>query len=1002
MTQRENYCYLVGLNPYDSERYSEAKIKAHIAAAEKRWRKEAADANSLFKNRFRATERLRAVPDMYSVMGSSVLRQEEFANGVRELKAKASKLNKEVITFQDGSKYIMEGAARRLCDRLGWGDVRESDVLKASGIKSAEEPQPAGPDAVNAYNKMADVGEYTPRGLLNTLIENPSLEIGINSLDDSAGAKECRDALGAVYQRLSTMRQGRFENQDAYIQAVRAVKVAIRTDEGYAETDMYGRCMHALDPAFEMMEADYGQPFTPGYLRDLINIYVNGGGEKLDNAMAVRILERECCRRHYVANFSSSDIRLALCPNCKAMISESDDTVFCPVCGMALRIVCPRCGTPQPSTNLNCMKCGFEFAEGLKESRDERAKVIQLLRDGNIVEAEAEYAQMRQKYPDYAGDGDLQSQIERSAFEYRKVLDRVSADYSIRHLADLRDAVDDAKAKYPKIMEAEKVRQMYEEACEKYAEADDICARAEASSGEEAMNLYIEASVRCPDHPKAVRRLRDYPPDGPADAVCRVRRDGILVKYAIPRDRKSVSFCIYRAENSLPAVDQTTVPLAEIPGGVYLDSDADPGIDYYYKIYAKRWGILSRDFAQCGPAMIHGEVESVSIERLEDGLRLSYTAPKGCSAVHIWRKEGDVNAAETELRHENIGVVEDRSLKGETEYYYLFQAEYDVNGRRVMSSGTMYHERTGAYPQPVNDMEVSWNRSDGSYSARWGSDADVVLYAATQHRSMLGRAVPLSGIEGWMTRIEPDEAYERGCKFSIPDGAAVYVYPMIIVGKTAVRGRETMIANLRPFRDVDKRMDGSDCDLVITWPADAEAAVISVRDPDDEGTPGETITVSKELYDRDGRVRIHMGMSNRKSVTLTAVYEINGERHESVPFTTEVYAGTSRKVRYRVTTERVREDRSKVRILMRFECPEGGSVPRVVMVVTDRGIPLRMSDGEPLWDSGEAIELENGRAETWFTADREKAVPERMRLFFADRNAYGLCKLVHPLYGRDH
>ena len=39
--ERENYCYLLGLNPYREDRYSKGEIVKRIDEAEEKWRKEA-------------------------------------------------------------------------------------------------------------------------------------------------------------------------------------------------------------------------------------------------------------------------------------------------------------------------------------------------------------------------------------------------------------------------------------------------------------------------------------------------------------------------------------------------------------------------------------------------------------------------------------------------------------------------------------------------------------------------------------------------------------------------------------------------------------------------------------------------------------------------------------------------------------------------------------------------------------------------------------------------
>lgn len=999
--ERENYCRLIGLNPYREDRYSPGEINKRIDAAETAWKKEQKSPASSAKKKHLAGTHLAMVADMHSVMSSDVLREEEFAEGRVLLESKASKLNRDVITLHDGSLFLIPGSEDGLAKKLKWNDVDGKTILEASKIKSVPIPKPADDDIVSAFEKLSDLGLYSSAELINTLTENPAIDLNVGRLDAGSRPEEIRGAFGAAERKLSTMMADRIENQDAYIQAMRALKVVLHPDEKLAAFDRYGRCMRAMEPAILTMDEDYSQPFSNSYIRNLLSIY--GTYEGIDSEMAVAILERHCCRKHYIANFSSNNSRLTICARCKAIVADGRDAEFCPVCGGAMHTVCPRCGTAQPSSHRNCIKCGSELEGDLREVRRERLAIERLLDAGDISGAEAEFRAMTEKYPKSAGKDGLEKRISETAAEYRKILDRIKDDCKLRNFYSIKTAVEDALPRFPKIKEDGDVAGLYSEACENVKEADAFCDRAEESEEDGALNFYIRAADRCSDHPRAVRRLRDYPPEGPADAKCAVREGTVLIKFAIPADSKNMSFCIFRGRNSLPEVGQSTVPLTEIPGCVFQDKTPDPGVDYYYKIYSKRWGILSRDFTQCGPAMVLSEVEGVSIDTVEDGLRITYPIPRGCSRVRIWRKEDGGRGEETEIVHGNTGTVLDRNLKGDTGYNYLFVAEYDVNGRTERSLGTVASGKTPKYPDPVDDMEIVWNRTDGSYSARWGSSEKVDLYASLKKTRILGNTVSIEDVERWMTRIVPDEEYEKGCRFEIPDGAVVYIHPMIRIGSTAVRGREVMITNLRPFRDVEKRMNGGDCDLLVTWPDGAEAAAVTVRDPDTGDGPEKTeeITVSRELYEKDGRIRIQMGMSNKKTVTLRAVYDVEGEKAESIPFATDVYSGSSTKIKYSVHEEKVKEDRNLVRIIIDFESTDGDSVPRVAMAAASVGIPLRLSDGETVWDSEDPVVLQNGRAQTWFTMDRARADIHRMRLFFADRDEYGRYKLIHPLYGRE-
>ena len=103
-----------------------------------------------------------------------------------------------------------------------------------------------------------------------------------------------------------------------------------------------------------------------------------------------------------------------------------------------------------------------------------------------------------------------------------------------------------------------------------------------------------------------------------------------------------------------------------------------------------------------------------------------------------------------------------------------------------------------------------------------------------------------------------------------------------------------------------------------------------------------------------------------------------------------------------MATENIKGQRKNVRVNINIECPDPSVVPRCVLVGVAKGIPLKMRDGEVLWDSEGAVRLVSGRATASFDLPKEKADLSRMRLFFPNREDYNLFRFVHPLYGGNY
>ena len=1001
-SDRENYCRLIGLNPLKESSYTYDAIDKKITAREGKWAKESKDKQNDLDRRFQISKWLDMAPDMRRVMKDPILRSKEFDEGRKQLKAKASRLGRDSIVLRDGSRVLLPGTAEALVKKLQWEGVGKDDLIGLAGIRRTSVPQVVSDKVMSAFKGLQEVHAFTPMDLLNDLIRNPDLEININPLDEGSALAQIRSSFDSCEKRVNSVRQEVLPNQDSYIQSLRSLKLVLGSDQDLAALMKYGKCARALGPAKQAMDEDYGQPFTRGYIDDLLGRFV--ANTNADPAMALSILEEYCVKKKYISNFSSKESKLSTCPKCGALVEAGEGVMCCSVCGCGMRVKCPQCGAGQASGNKACVKCGFDFEDGLLKAKELEKKFRIALSYGMIDEAAGCIAKIERAYSTYPAIPEMKTELKPLSAKHTGLMNKVDLLYRQRRYHALRDALDDAKLDFTKILNNPEMERRYEEASQKIMEADRICEKAsEMRDADRVMMMYVTAIELCPDHPIARAKMKERPPESPADASAQVREGKVLIKFAVPEERTGMTFCIFRGKDSLPAVTDDTVPIAEIPGSVYLDKAMDPGVDNYYSIYSKRWGILSREAASCGPVMVFREVDNASIEPIEGGLRLIYEKPKGCSRVRIWRKEGTTAAGtgeEVEIMHDGGTVIDDYGLKGGVKYHYLFVAEYMNKGRTERSMGTAFSFTTTKFPEPVRDMEIRWNRADGSYTAKWKSKEKVALYSSPKKINMFGRMVKTEDLNAWMKEIQPTEVYENGMRFFLPDGAVQYIYPMVPAGKVAVRGKDIMVANLKPFRDVEKRISGADCCVTMTWPTDADSATIVIKESSPASGPedldAERITITREAYNKDKMVRIPMGNSKKRVITLYAFYDVSGERMPSRGMSLDIYSGAYSKVRYSMRTEGAAGPDTKV-ILSIDADPGVRELPPVAAITVKEGIPLKIWDGESIWSSNRPVPISSGKNVTVFTA-KGKVDVSKTRLFFVNEEDYNLFRFIHPLY----
>jgi hypothetical protein len=250
-----------------------------------------------------------------------------------------------------------------------------------------------------------------------------------------------------------------------------------------------------------------------------------------------------------------------------------------------------------------------------------------------------------------------------------------------------------------------------------------------------------------------------------------------------------------------------------------------------------------------------------------------------------------------------------------------------------------------------------------------------------------------------MSEIQPSEVYADGIKFSLPDGSVQFIYPMIPAGKIAVRGKDILVANLKPFRDVEKRISGRDCDITMTWPVGAESAILAVMESSPATGPNdlhaERITVTREAYHTDKMVRVPMGNTKKRIVTIYAVYDVAGEKMTSRGMCFDVYSGICTKVRYSMNIEK---SRSESKLMLSIDADSSvKELPPVTAVLVREGIPLKIRDGEPIWSSGRPIPLSGGKAVVTFTSKQNVELP-RVRIFFDNNEDYNILRFIHPIY----
>lgn len=993
--KRQNYCQLLGLNPLKESSYSTEAILKKIETKRGKWANDSRNKQNDTEQRFKSERLVEMTTDMERVMKDPILKRKEFSDAATLLKGKAQKLRMDCIILSDGSYIALPGAADSYTKKLHWEGVVKSDVLKLAGIKEGSPPKPAGDKILNAYKGLRAVDAYTPIEMLNTLIQHPNLEIDLSPLSEGSSFSQIRSAFEVCDKRVNSVRPDVLPEQDSYIQTMRSVKLVLEPDKELSTLIAYGKCNRALIPVMETIEQEYTTQLSRKYIDELLNAHLT---KDIDSKMAIEILQQFCHKKKIAANFSEADSSMIRCPECGNMVQTGPNTVFCPSCGKNFKTVCPACGTAQQSRNQICVKCGFNFKEGMEKANRLALDFRMNMQKGKVGKAEKSLAQLKDTYSGYAGIAGMEVELQKAKTNMSTMRKLILDSYSKGRYTEAKTACESLVDQYPDALSDDlELKQKYGDCVTRYNAADLYCQKASvADSKPQRMAMYVAAVEICQDHPVAKAKLREDPPSGPADAYGKLGDRSFTIKFMAPADANGVTYCIYREKNSLPRITEDTRPLAEVPTTVYVDKTLEPGVEYYYSIYSKRWGILSKEGAHLGPVMTISEVDTVTLEPIDGGLRIMYEKPRGATRVRLWRTDGNGSGIGTEIALNGQTVYDDIGLVGGRKYHYLFVAEYEGRNKVERSQGVVFSGTTVDAPKPVKDMKIKWNKTDGTYTAKWGTTEPVTLYCTPKKITIPGNMVKMDDIVSWMKPIEPIMEYSDGIRFSLPDGAVQYIYPIIPRGKVGIKGTEMMVANLKPFRDVEKTISNKDCVITMAWPDDAVEAKLVISNGEVRGLDdidAEIKTVRREEYMEERQIRIPMGHSAKKCINIFALYKINDEMIASRGIAVDVYSAECRKVRYTVKQE-------KGGMRMDFSTdPDIGQIPPIVAVQVAVGIPLKRTDGEIIWRSHNPVALAQGKG-TLTVQCKNLEDPARMRLFFENDADYNMFRFMHPLYDR--
>lgn len=540
---------------------------------------------------------------------------------------------------------------------------------------------------------------------------------------------------------------------------------------------------------------------------------------KIDIHYAEYYLYQTCEKRKYVIiediNNDMQDIvscRFCAYPNDKKQRN-------CISCGMPLTIECPSCKQISDSENeLKCRNCGFDIGSipnaftTLKNAEDSLSK-------GDIPNSERWILATKRYWSTMPALTQIEQRLEKLKKEQHEQLNKINKLRTEKRYFELLNTL--------KIFSAINTEQSLEiEAYNAIKNANHILSQAKGLTDHSGkIDLYMQALSICADLEDAKKELKINPPQAPSSLKATVI--GSTVRLSWDKLRSTyINYSVIRKVNGIPQNPSDGETIAILADNRFDDTNAIPGLSYYYAVYSKCVDIYSINGIAEGPIITVCEINNslLKYDIQEKHINFSCQFPKNAKAIEVFRN----NTLIKTLSSENFL---DSGLLTERVYSYRFVAIYeDCIGKRYRTNGVEVQLKPTAPPKAVelkvssseNKAIISWVNPDKGILEIYHSDKPF-----SENKNDLVNTDSFKGekilVSGTSRVINKDFNGVR------------YYLPLTVSGKIGVVGQQVMITSiLEPEKVSIDKVNEQNIDVTWKWNNGIDA--VKIRSQIDGGS----------------------------------------------------------------------------------------------------------------------------------------------------------------------
>lgn len=608
-----------------------------------------------------------------------------------------------------------------------------------------------------------------------------------------------------------------------------------------------------------------------------------------DRKLSEEVLTAFCKIEKISYNTSGSETHNAnvkVC-RCGCINDVSDGRKVCSNCGLELEIRCPECGTTNDA-NIKVCKCGFKFenidrALALCEQAEHAIDAL------DFVVAKVHLSDATRYWPNSAKVQALQDRL--AEFEQRVG----------KEVAKMRDAIKEkryceARSQYTsiqKLFSGYSDATIEQEISQAITKAQSLFNQAKSAKIEkDILELCAQAYDLCSDLP-GVKELMPAPS---AVTGMLVSANGNMrtniVSWNSTND-KSIRYIVVRSQNGWIQHIADGETIFRGSANSYSDKAIEPGVTYYYNVFAERAGVCSQGAK--GESVVNlFEISNVFITAADASLNIMWDSLPANATAEIYEVAANGNKKLVATSSSDCYLVS--GLNNGTTYSYQVLLSYIVNGKKEVTNGVVKSGVPDCPPEPIDTLRIKPSQDD-NFEAIWyqGGSNDVRLFCSTQKpKYNLGDIVSLSNLEQEMRPLQQRplspqtnqslKPNEKGASFQYNGTELLYIVAVVVKSGSAVFGSlatskgETV--NIKAIRPVNGQIN-----IYIDAPAAAVGFVVLHRFDQFPSDIGDVKTIRKYIpfkqYQLNSAIVLNTLEPKKYYFSVFAEFKRDGEKDYS-------------------------------------------------------------------------------------------------------------------------